>query len=277
MAFKKEFLQKVAALLKLDAAKLEQAAASQTEEDIAVPEDITVLTTEELTTRDAAKITEGKREGEAIGETKGKEIAVKELKKNFGVEFEGKDLTKLVEKVKTELGKGDEGLKLQVDQLRKTVTEKEQEIETVKSTAAQAQFDASLLASLPANRKSASDGGLTDAEYLAMIKQNLEFIDSEGQKVVKRGGKIVLAEKTQTPAPINDVINSFLNERKWVVDADPGGRGGGGKPGGNSKPTKISEAAKQWQADGKPLNAEFQAHVNVLAAENKDFEFDTIE
>jgi hypothetical protein len=264
MALKKEALQKIATLLKLDEAALTKAITDAGEVDLPIGE-FTVFTTEELTARDEQKISDGKKEGQKAGETIGKEIVVKEIKKQFGVEFEGKELPKLVEVVKTQLSKGDEGLKEQIKLLQKSVEEKDVAIATEKTKAEGALFDAALLSELPANRSKM----LTDQEYLIAIKANLEFT-TEG---VKKGGQILRDAKTQGPIERKAAIDSYFTERKWVEDnsGTPGGRGGGNE-GGKGKPTKYSEVVKQWEAEGKGIaTAEFQQHLNSIVKENPEF------
>lgn len=272
---KKEQIAKIAEALKLDAKAFEEAITATDEKEVVIPE-VQVFTAEELTARDEAKLTEGKKTGAKEAEAQGKELIVKELKKTFGVEFEGKDPAKLTEAIKAQLAKGDEGLRQQVQQLQSTLTAKEQEVEAEKAKAQTAIFDTSLIASLPKNRKSLTDGGFTDKEYLSAIKQNIDFETVDGVTVAKRNGQIIQDAKTFKPLPIDAAVNTFFTERKWTAEegVPAGGRGGSGA-GGGAKFGKLSEVIAAWEADGKSsATAEFQQHVNTIAKENKDFVFD---
>lgn len=277
---KKEVITKLAALLKIDEKLFTEALTAPDEKELTLP-DLQLFTPEELTSRDDAKLAEGKKIGLKEGEGAGKELTVKELKKVFGVEFEGKDAAKLVEMVKGQFAKGDEGLKQQLETLRQQMKDKDKTIEQIEQQAAQATFDAQLLSSFPANRKSVNDGGFTDAEYLAAIKANLQFETVDGATVVKKGGQIVQDQKTYKPLAVPDVVQSYFGERKWSGEQQQqqqGGRGGGNQGNGGGKPIKLSEAMKAWEADGKSTaTAEFQTHVTALVKENKDFEFDTVQ
>jgi hypothetical protein len=252
-------------VLGIDPEKLIEAVKSETETDVAIPEG-EFYTSDQITARDEAKIGEGKKLGEREGETKGKELAAKEMKKAFGVDVEGKDLSKLVEAVKTQLSKGDDGLKEQVKILQRTIEEKESALAQEKANAEKAAFDASLLSELPSNRSNL----LSDAEYLTVIKANLEFTP-EG---VKKSGEILRDTKTANPIQRKDAITSFFQERKWVQEAQPQPTGrGGATTTVSNKPSNKKEAIKQWEAEGKGVGtAEFQNYIVSLVKENKDFD-----
>jgi hypothetical protein len=254
----------------LDIDKLIEAIKAEAETDFEVPE-VTVFTQDEITSRDEQKLSEGKKEGQKAGENIGKEIAVKEMKRSFGVEFEGKDLTKLVETVKTQLAKGDEGLKEQVKLLQRNLEEKETALVEKDKAAQAAMFDAELLSELPANRFNL----ISDKEQLSLIKGSVEFSEDG----VKFNGQILRDPKTQNPLPRKQALEQIYAEKKWVNQdvPVPGGRGGGNTP-PVLKPTKTSEVKTQWQKEHPELGfatAEFQQHLMTIAKEvGKDFEFD---
>lgn len=268
MALKKETIDKIAGLLKLDNKALADAIAAPEEKDITLT-DVQVFTVEELTTRDTAQKAEGKREGETAGKDAGREIAVKEIKKAFGIEIEGKDIPKVVEAVKIQLAKGDEGLKQQVELLHGKLGEKDAEVARLAGVAESVKLDTQLLGLFPKNRAET----ISDSEYLTLLKSNIEVVSDNGKLVAKRNGEILRDTKTTNPLPLADAISRYFTERKWVAEGTPGGRGGGdGKSTGEA--VKMSEAVAAWEAAGKnPASAEFQAHVNVLAKENADFDF----
>lgn len=269
MALKKADLDKIAGLLKLDSKALAEAIAAPEEKDITIPE-LSIFTPEELTTRDTAQKAEGKREGETAGKDAGREIAVKEIKKAFGIEIEGKDIPKVVEAVKTQLAKGDEGLKQQVELLQKKVADGETERAQLASVAESVKLDTQLLGLFPKNRIET----IADGEFLTLLKSSLSIETVDGKQVVKKGGEILRDPKTTNPLPLADAVAGYFTERKWVgeVQQTPGGRGGGDTPPGG-KAGKMSEAVKSWEASGKSAaSAEFQAHVNSLVKENPDFD-----
>jgi hypothetical protein len=254
----------------LDVEKLIEAIKAEAETDFEVPE-VTVFTSEELTSRDDVKLSEGKKEGQKAGEVIGKEIAVKDMKKAFGVEFEGKDLTKLVDTVKTQLSKGDDGLKEQIKLLQKTVEEKETALTQKEIEAKQAIFETELLSELPTNRINL----LSDKQQLMLLKTEAEFTD-EG---VKYNGQILRDPKTQNPLARKDALSHIYNEKKWVnlETPTPGGRGGGNTP-TITKPMKASEVRAQWEKENPGAGiatAEFQQKLTSVAKEvGSEFVFD---
>lgn len=273
---KTDLIKSIAALLKLDETKLTDALTADAEKeiDIAVPE-VTVFTTDELTALHESKINEGKKEGSKNGEAQGKELLVKELKKAFGVEFEGKDPVKLKEVIIAQFAKGDEGLKERIKQLEITLQTKDQEVEQARKQSETAIFESGLLSSFPATRKSIDKGGFTDSEYLAAIKNNLSFELVDGVTVVKKGGTIMQDPKTYKPIPVSDAITSYFSERKWVDESIKVKGRGGDDDNTFGKAIKLSDATKAWEAEGKNVaSAEFQQHVTALAKENPDFIFD---
>jgi hypothetical protein len=277
MALKKETIQKIAAYFKLSDEDLEKAIKDEKEVDLPIGE-FTVFTADEITSRDTAKLEEGKKEGQKIGEGIGKELSVKEMKKHFGIEFDGKDLTKLVDTVKAQLAKGDEGLKQQVQLLQKTVEEKETALTTEKQRAAAAMFDADLMSQLPSGRKGVKDGGLTDQEYLTILKSNLSFEEAEGKRIAKRGTDILRDAKTQNPLEISQAIDSFFTERNWkgqTAPPPPGGRGGGNQS-GVIVAKNMSAFKAEWLAknpDKTELSSEFLDAANKTAKEVEGFDY----
>lgn len=272
---KTDLIKSIAGLLKLDETKLNEALSADAEKEIgiALPE-VTVFTAEELTALHESKINEGKKEGSKNGELQGKELLVKELKKAFGVEFEGKDPIKFKEAIVAQFAKGDDGLKERIKELEVTLQTKEKEVEATKKQAETAVFDSGLLSSFPSSRKPIDKGGFTDSEYLVAIKNNLSFELLDGVTIVKKGGTIMQDPKTFKPIPVSDAITSYFSERKWVDEAKKTGRGGE-DDNAFGKAMKLSDATKAWEAEGKNVaSAEFQQHVTALAKENPDFIFD---
>lgn len=272
MALKKETLAKIAAILKLQEADLSAKIASTNEEDIDIPE-LQTFTADELSARDLAQMGLGKKEGEKEGEAKGKELVVKDLKKSFGIEFDGKDMTKLTEALKTQFQKGDDAIKQQVTLLQTQLAEKDGIIEQTKRQASEAIFDAQLLGFMPSNRKSVADGGFTDQEYLSAIKANLQFEHSDTGVLVKKAGQVVRDPKTTNPLAPDEVVKGYFAERKWAVDeAAAGGRGGGSGKAGNAI-TKLSELQARYEGEGKStVSAEFQREALEMKKANPDFD-----
>lgn len=275
----KQTLTKIASLLKVPEADLLAAAESSEEKDIALPEGLVVLTSGELSQRDENQKNQGV--------TLGKDLQMKAVKKLAGLEYDGqgsldpdrfvKELTsKAVKDASIEPDKKVAQFQEQVTLLQKQLEEKEASISQVQTKAKEAIFNSNLVQLLPANRK----GDLmTDAEYLALLKSNLGFdTDDNGNPIaVKKGETILRDNATQNPLDAKTAITQFFAERKWIAEEQkPDGRGGASSNvGGAAKPTKYSEAQKQFETEnpGKTIaSQEGQAYLSGLVKENPAFD-----
>jgi hypothetical protein len=274
MALKAETKTKLKAF-GLDVDKLIAAVIADAETDYEVPE-VTVFKTEELETRDNNKISEGKKLGEKEGETRGKELAAKALKKKFAIEDEAtKDIDKVVDMVNAKVGAGDAGLKEQVALLLKDKEMLTVKVSEVEKQAKAASFDAQLISMFPATRTA----DLRDSERLALAKMDLSFEEVEGKQVVKRNGEILRDKTTQNPIAVNTAITDYFAERKWAAAPGSGGRGGVDNPpggGGTGGARKRSQVEEQWLKDnpgGNPISPEFQKYMETAAKDIPDFDY----
>jgi len=273
MAFKAEVIAKFKSW-GLDTDKLIAAAKDENEVDYALPE-IEVFKKEDLEARDANKINEGKKLGEKEGETKGKELAAKSLKKAFSIEDDTKELDKVVTLVADKAAKGDPVLKEQVTNLikdKETLTAQVTDLQKAAKTAA---FDAQLISMFPAGRTA----DLKDSERLVLAKMDLTFEEADGKMVVKRNGETVRDKATQNPLPLDKVMADYFTERKWIggTGGNGGGRGGNDTPpGGSGGFKKLSEVQEAWKKENPNLNVvspEFQKHLETVTKDIADFDF----
>jgi hypothetical protein len=269
---KKETLQLLATLTKTKLETLEAAIKDEKEVDIEIPADLTVLTKEELDTRDEAQ--------KNVGIKAGKEIGLKEVKKAAGIsdtEVSIKDPAKvaqaIIDKATTDAKvKPDEKvtqLTEQVTLLQRQLTEKDTEITTAKNIAATVQLDTKILTSFPKERTSM----LTDGQYLTLLKSEHSFKEVDGVIIVEKDGKPLRDAKTTNPLPLDQAITSIFTERKWIDAAGGAGAGGGrgtGDKGGGGAFTKKSQVVAKYEAEGKNLNgSDGQALVAELASLKK--------
>lgn len=275
---KKETIANLANLLKLDTAAFESALTATTETDLAIPNNITVLTTEELAARDIAT----KKTGYSEGGLAAIEMFVKEQKKAHNLEFEGKDPAKLLESFSAKVLADakiapNEALKEKtsmIEQLRANITKLEQEKAETAAQVAKVRTEASILRAVPSNLK-----GVESDEVLASMRlKGYEFEDVEGVVVVKKAGAVV-ADAALKPLALKDVISSYVAERGWV-DTSGGagvprtGRGAGSSGSGSAgAPATLSAATQEWTDSGKNTgSADFQRHIESLMKSNKDFD-----
>ncbi len=272
---KAETKKKIATLLKIKEADLDTAIKDEKEVDLAIPEDLEVLTKDELETRDTNQ--------KKLGETEGREKGIKEVKKAAGLpeDAPSKDPVKvaqaIIEKANKDANvKPDEKvaqLTEQVTLLQKQIGEKDAEIQTTKKTASEASIDRKILAAFPKERSST----LTDDEYLTLIKANYSFKEQDGSIVVEKDGKPVRDPKTTNPLGLSDAVSGIFKDRKgWLGEEKPipGGRGSGDKPAGGF--TKLSELKQHFTGAGKSLlGEEFSSAVQQAAKDNKDFDMNS--
>jgi len=266
---KKDILEKIAGLLKMDPAKFVEATIATEEKEIELTKDLNVFTKTDLDTRDRAKYNEGK--------TAGTEVLVKDLKKKKGVDVDSDDLDKVVEAIEKKAtdaanANPDERLKEKDKEVEKyktaatKATEKAAKLETEKADAA---LDSKLLRHFPKERNAT----VTDDEYLTLIKSRVKFTEKDGKEVVSIDGKVMEKADTFEPIPLGEALKSYFTERKWVEEPVAGGGGsggsGGGRGGGNSnsagaipKFTKLSDVQKYASDNG--INFQGQEGVALM-------------
>lgn len=269
MALKKETLQLIATLTKTKLADLETAIKDEKEVDFVIPAELTVLTKDELESRDTAQKKQGEKDG--------REIGIKEVKKAAGLpeDAPSKDPAKvaqaIVDKATADAKiKPDEKvtqLTEQVGLLQKQLGEKEGEISTAKKVAADVSLDRKILSVFPKNRAD----NLDDDDYLTIIKRNHSFEEQDGKLIVKKDGELVRDKTTTNPLAMKDVVAGIFTERKWTKEEGGAGGRGGSDKGGGSKYTKKSEVIAKYEAEGKNINgADGQALVAELAELKKN-------
>jgi len=273
-------LDTIAKLLRIDVAKLHEAAKSETEVEVEIPADLDVLTKAERETRE--------NNLKSTNIEAGKEIMVKELKKATNLEFEGKNPEKFIAEFQAKVLKDanvsvDEKIKERdktIEGLRKNLGERETMITSLKTEAMQAKADSTLLGMLPKERASI----LSDAQYLSLIKAEYELTEHEGKPAVKnlKTGEIVKKDTTLEPLAPADVIKGHFESSKWIATQEQGGGAGkgGGRGAGDSQQASGITNMKQFKdyASSKGMDLKGQAAQAELAkitAANPNFDFNT--
>ncbi len=268
----------MAKLLKLDLATVEAAIAAEAETDMDIPDNLMVLTSDELGLRDKAK--------DKIGYDRGAEASiemfVKSKKNELGLEFDGKDPGKLLDtfksKVLSDAKVAPNEVVVEKDSiiagLRTNLATLEKEKNELGQTISQVKTEGAILRAVPANLVG------VDAEevLLTMRNKGFSFEEKDGAIVAKKNGELV-ANTAMQALPITDVIKSYATERKWLAEegagagADRTGRGGGSSKASTGAATKLSEAEKQWVESGKNSGtADYQRHIESLVKENPSFD-----
>lgn len=254
MAISESSLIKLKSTLKgFDVDAIIAAAISTEQVDISVP-DGNFFTPNEINTRD-----------ESIKNTNisvGKEIAIKEMKADVGLDYDGQGSkdpkrfiaefnkkiladAKIVESDKvTERDKTIEGL-------RNSINTISQEKETFIKQAKDAAIDTSILS----ETLHLKPDHLNNNEWLGLLKNSNTVVEVDGSFFVKKNGEIVKTTTDLTPIPMKDVLSTFIAERKWGKTEDPapppGGRGGKDSKGNDyGTISKMSEFVSEMDKQG---------------------------
>lgn len=262
-------ITKFATLLKIDPVKLKAAIASDKEEDVEIAEDLNVLTTPELKSRDDNQYATGKKAGS--------KMTIDGLKKKHEVEAADDDPEKFVENLKAKFKKElDTNPDARIAEKDKELTkaksllkEANDKADRYESEKTQILGDVKLLSMLPNNRLET----MNNDEYLALTKSAIKIETREGKEVAIRNGVVVTDSKTMDPIAPAKVISDYYAERKWVKDPvdDKKGRGGGNSnPGGGAggKYAKLSDVRAAMEAEG--INANGEEGNRRIAAAIKD-------
>lgn len=271
MALKKEALQKIATLAKVNVADLETAIKDEKEVDITIPEKLTTFTDDEVTTLKTNEYKSGKEAGV--------EMAVKDAKGKLGLDFNGKTIDGLVEAA-TKKALDDAKiapdakvteLEGKVSTLQNTVKEYETKLAEKETEVSGIKLNGELHKHIPQPGENGPVLG-ADSVILLMKADGYEFKQENGAVTGYKGGK-QLQDKLSNPLPVNEIIGAFMKEKK-LIGEDPalGGRGGGDKnPTG--KAGKLSELKKQFTDQGKSLlGSEFSQAVAQAAKDNSEFD-----
>lgn len=275
MAIKKTTLLALAALLKMDAAKVEAAINDAAEVDLELPADLTVLTPADLAARD--------QQQKSTHTKAGMEIAIKEMKEKTGLEFNGKTPEQFIEAFQAKVLK-DANISVDtqvkdkdkiIDGLRKNLGEKEQSLVAVQNEAKAAKADAQLLSLLPPNRSKI----LSDQEYLSLAKNSFEIGEADGRPAIidRTTGEPIRTKDTLLPVPPADVIKGHFEAKKWIEPAQQQQQGG--RSAGDSKTipgsiTNMTQLKEKMKAEGiNPNGQQAKAMIQEVTKANPNFSF----
>lgn len=277
MAIKKDSLLKMAGLLKIDPAKVEEAIASDKEVELAIDDSVTVFSKTELETRDRSKYSEGKKAGEGMTidsmfEEEGIQVTGKKDAATFKKEYANKILkdanVSVDEKVKEK--------ETVISKLRENNRTLEVQLNETKKASQDALLEADIL-SWTLDKK---PDNITNKEWVTIIKMNNEITEHEGQLVVKRNGQIVADPKELKPIAAKEAIVGFIEERKLgkVVTAEPAkpvpGRGAGDSKKVPGTVVNMRQFKENLTTQGISLNGQqAKAMLKEITEANPNFDF----
>jgi|ERR1044072_323512 hypothetical protein len=266
--FTKEDIEKMAGILKVPAADLQAIHDDKEAKPITFVEGVQSFTADELNTFQKNKYDSGKNDGVAK--------LVKDAATANGLDFKGATIDGLLKaygaKALADADKNPDQrvqeLSKQIETLKGTVTEYEGKITAKDSEIIGMRDSNELYRHVP---RVENGPEVMPEEIITVMKmRGYDFKrDSNGVMQPYKSGQL-LADKLGTALPIGDVVKGFMKEARYITEETvPGGRGGSdSKKGSGGKPTKMSEAVEQWQAQGKSISGEeFAVYVEGLATE----------
>jgi len=269
---KKETIEKIASILKIKAADLDAAIKNEQDMDLLINDKLASYTEDE--------IQQLKNNEYKSGKEKGVEIAVKEAKEKYNLEFSGKTIDGLVEhakksaldeaKVKPDQRVDD--LEGKVKSLQQTVLDYEQKMSEKEMEVTNVKINGELLKYIPSLGEGSPSLGADD--IIQLMKGNgYDFKLENGSIVPYKDGK-QLQDHLSNARIAKDVISDFVKEKKLIPEQSsiPSGRGGSdGKP--VTQFTKISELKKSYEDQGKSaLGVEFRQAVENAVKNNPEFD-----
>lgn len=187
------------------------------------------------------------------------EIQIKNMKKDLGLEFEGKEpedfisnfKSKVLEEAKVEPNKKIEELNASLESLRGQLSEKENAFSEFKNSTEKEKIKLKAFSLMPEPKN-----GLSKEEAITLFFSSHE-VKEDG--VYRNGEK--LKDNLEKAISFEDSVLSFIDSKGWSKE-DPSGRGGGAKgEGGDSElPTNTEEyeeyvKSKGWNLGSQEANA----------------------
>jgi hypothetical protein len=191
---------------------------------------------------------EGKSEWQKIGY----DFAMKDLKKDYDLEIEGKDRKKIVDAInkkiladaKREPNEKISELETSLSNLQNQYTTdlaaKDTDIQKLNNQIINGRINNDLITQMPD-----SLNGIKPQQFTILAKTEYEFAyDDNGQMVVKKGGS-VLKDKMEKPLPVKEILTDFATQNNWI---NASGRGGGHEtPGGSSEFKTMNDVFKHME------------------------------
>lgn len=271
--FKPETIQALAKMVKLDPQDFEEKLKSEQEEEIALPE-LKVFTAEEFETRLKNEKTSSYTEGKDAG----REMWVKERKKELNYDFEGNDPDKLLEfhtnKLKDSVGKPDERAKeLEADIAK--MNQAHQEMLKAKDAELN-QFKTQFNSQLISNKLMSiapKDTTIPVNDVITLFNANYQTeVAEDGRVLVKKNGETLKDPTTASELPLESVFTEFVTSRNYVKKQ--AGRGGDNEFGSTGvQPKSIAEFKESWtkkNPDKSATSSDYTKDYMEWRKENKE-------
>lgn len=191
------------------------------------------VTDSDLDSMKASVREEAKKEGQTIGY----DFAMKDIKKDFGLEIEGKDRKAIIEAArdnilsaaKVEPNKKISELERSLENLRKEFGTEKETWETEKNQYQKKFKDISVMTELERNIPDLK--GLKKNQFTTLVKSEYEFDFDDGVLIAKKNGTPV-KNKMEQNIPVKDILTDYATQNGWFGSD---GRGEGHKQGTSSE------------------------------------------
>jgi hypothetical protein len=225
----------------------------------------------DLETLKTGQFKSGKKEGETVGY----DFAMKDLKKDFGIEVEGKDRKIIGDAIKANIladanKKPDAKiieLETSLGNLRGTFDTEKLNWEQSESKYKGQLRDISVMSEL---QKSTPDiKGLNMVQFTTLVKSEYDFdFDDSGILIAKKNGQPV-KNKMEQNIPVKDILTDYATQNGWFSS---NGRGGGDNQGDNKGDFKtVNDVYKHMEASNiQPNSPEGEKLLNDFKESQKD-------
>lgn len=254
----KKLIESIAKLAKVtDVEAFTSALMSESDTDFKLDTDNLVIRTKEEDLQLKENII---KEQEPIIWRKATEIQIKDMKKELGLEFEGKKpedfisnfKSKILSEAKVEPNKKIEELENSLTNLRGQLEQKDNAFSELQSNIQKDKIKFKTQSLFPE-----LNNGLTKDEAVSLFFMKHEVKDDG---VYKNGEK--LKDNLENALSLEDTVKTFIQEKGWDSNNNPSGRGGGAKSDGKSTelPSNMEEyetyiKEKGWNAGSQEANA----------------------
>lgn len=216
-----------------------------------------------------------RNEGKAEGQTIGYDFAMKDLKKDFGIDIEGKDRKVIGEAIKTNiLADANKKPDAKILELETSLGNLRTTFDTEKATWEQSESkfkgqlkDISVMSEL---QKSTPDiKGLNIGQFTTLVKSEYQFdFDESGVLFAKKNGQPV-KDKMEQVIPVKNILTDYATQNGWFSS---NGRGGGDNQGGGSAEFKtVNDVYKHMEASNiQPDSTEGEKLLNDFNESQKD-------
>lgn len=213
-------------------------------------------------------------------ESTARDFAMKDLKKHFGIEKEGKKLETVADLIKEhilgEAKQTPQAWDSEKKQMQDKIAELTTTITTTQAEAKKASFTSRLLQSLPNDR----NDNIPNEDYLLLLQNRIEVKEDNGKEAIYHNGQKLQNDKFEDLDLKGAIDTIWKQNPAWQKQVVPpptpigNGFGDGGQqlPGMISSMKQFKEHCEKNNWNIKGENA--QALFNKVTSENKDFVFD---